>query len=84
MWLCQGWRGCDVAGESVLPQSHHVSLSRSVPFAYAWFGPLGEVPPFGFSEREEPRPFEVRVCHLGSSTAQWRFRAPLAQTHVDT
>ena len=27
--------------------------------------PLGEVPPFGFSEREEPRPFEARVCHRG-------------------
>ena len=25
--------------------------------------PLWEVPPFGFSEREEPRPFEAGVCH---------------------
>ena len=27
--------------------------------------PVGEVPPFGFSECEEPRPFEPRVCHRG-------------------
>ena len=27
--------------------------------------PLGEVPPCGFSEREEPRSFQARVCHLG-------------------
>ena len=27
--------------------------------------PSGEVPPFGFSEREEPRSFQARVCHRG-------------------
>ena len=44
------------------------------------FAPLGEVPPFGFSEREEPRSFQARVCHRG----QYRPVPFPSWTHVDT
>ena len=46
--------------------------------------PLGEVPPFGFAVREEPRPFEARVCHRRQyrpvafqSTSGWDARGHL-------
>ena len=46
--------------------------------------PLGEVSPFGFSEREEPRPLEASVCHRGQyrpvafqSTSGWDARGHL-------